>query len=473
VPSIRLTRPEIYYGETTHEPVFVRSNQPEFNYPAGNENVQTQYEGRGGIPIGDFGMRLASAIVYADHKLLLTSLLRPESRMLIRRNVRERVSSVAGFIDWDVDPYLVVTAEGRLVWMIDGYTSSDRHPYSRKLRLRDTGALNYMRNSVKAVVDAYDGTMSFYIFDAGDPIVRAFNAMFPELFQPASAMPPDLRAHARYPELLFSSQAEIYRTFHMTDPEAFYNREDLWDLGKHVYQQSKEPEPLPPTFVVATLPGESKPEYLLVQSFTPRSKDNLIGVMMARSDGPNLGQLVVLQLSKQSLIYGPLQIEARIDSDQVISKDLTLWNQQGSQVLRGQTLVLPIADTFLYVEPIYIQSAQAKMPQLRKVVLAMGNRLVYRDTYEEAIAELTGTEGRSSSGTGTAETSQAQQGSAEATAAAVAPTAPSTPSPPAPSGDPRIQAIRDHLRRYRELSAQGRLAEAGRELEAVMNLAGR
>jgi hypothetical protein len=247
----------------------------------------------------------------------------------------------------------------------------------------------------------------------------------------------------------------------MKDPDAFYNREDLWDIAKNVYAQSTEPEPLPPTFVVATLPGQSTPEFLLVQPFTPRSKDNLIGVMLARSDGEHLGELVVLQLSKQSLIYGPLQVEARIGSDSEISKDLSLWNQQGTQVLRGQMLVLPINDTFLYVEPIYIQTAQARMPQLKKVVLAMGNTLVYRDTYDEALAALTGRQ-----------TSPAGAPPPPDTAT-TATSAPSASPAPAASAEPRLEEIRGHLRRYKEFSSQGRWSEAGRELEAIERLVNR
>jgi uncharacterized membrane protein (UPF0182 family) len=454
--SLKLTRPEIYYGEVVHEPVFVRTQQPEFNYPSGSDNVHTRYEGRGGIPISGFGMRVAAAVALADRNVLLTGYLTNESRMMINRNIRQRVSKLANFIEWDPDPYMVVTDEGRLVWTIDGYTRSSQHPYSRRLGLPNSGPVNYIRNSVKATIDAYDGTVQMYVFDPEDPVIRAFSAILPALFRPASEMPSDLRAHARYPELLFRAQAEIYRTFHMQDPEAFYNREDLWDIAKNVYAQSNEPEPLPPTFVVATLPGQDTPEFLLVQPFTPRSKDNLIGVMLARSDGEHLGEIVVLQLSKQSLIYGPLQVEARIGSDSEISKDLALWNQQGSQVLRGQMLVLPINDTFLYVEPIYTQTAQARMPQLKKVVLAMGNTMVYRDTYKEALAALTGRQ-------------PAQARPAEVTTSSTGPP-PATATPPAPSGDRRIEEVRGHLRRYRELSSQGRWAEAGRELEALERL---
>jgi uncharacterized protein len=456
--SLKLTRPEIYYGEVMHEPVFVRTKQAEFNYPAGAENVQTRYDGKGGIPISGFGMRAAAALAYADRNLLLTNLLNDDSRMMINRGVRERLEKLASFIHWDPDPYLVVTQDGRLVWMVDGYTSSWRHPYSRQISASGVGTVNYIRNSVKAVVDAYDGSVSLYVFDTNDPIIRAFSTIFPSLFKPATAMTADLRAHARYPELLFRTQAEIYRTFHMQDPEAFYNREDLWDLAKKVDGQNSQAEPMQPAYIVGTIPGSSTPEFLLIQPFTPRNKDNLIGVMIARCDGEVLGEMLVLQLSKQSLIYGPLQIDARIGSDQNIAKDLSLWNQQGSQVIRGQMLVLPIQDTFLYVEPIYIQSAQAKMPQLKKVVVAMGNTLIYRDTYEQAIADLAA----GATGTGTV---------TQAPAATPPEAAPAKPA--AADADPRLQTLRDHLRRYREFAGQGKWAEAGRELEAVEKIVGR
>jgi uncharacterized membrane protein (UPF0182 family) len=449
-PSLKLTRPELYYSEVSHEPVFVHTAQKEFSYPSGADNVFARYEGKGGFPVSSFGMRLAAALSEADPNILLTSYLTPQSRMMIRRRVRERVSALAGFISWETDPYLVITDSGRLVWTIDGYTTSDAHPYSHRVDLGDIGEVNYMRNAVKATVDAYDGETHIYIFDGSDPIIRAYQQLFPRLFKPFSEMPADLRAHARYPEILFRTQAEIYRTFHMRDPQAFYNKEDLWDVAHTVRSQNREAEPMSPTYVVASLPGEDKAEFLLILPFTPRNKDNMIGLMVARCDGDHLGEVVVLQLSKQELIFGPMQVEARINQDQNISKDLSLWNQQGSQVLRGQMLVLPIADTFLYVEPLYIQSSAAKMPQLKKIVLAMGNLLIYADTYDQALAQL----------------SNAMQGGGAAAPSTTASTAPG-PGPSSGALNQRLESIRSHLRRYRELAGQGRWAEAGKELEAI------
>lgn len=461
-PDVQLKRPELYFGETLHEPVFVRTAQAEFNYPTGTQNVHINYDGRAGLP-ATLLTRLAAAFTYGDWNVLLTQYLSGDSRMIIHRQVRERLGEIANFVHWDRDPYLVVTPEGRLVWMVDGYTASSSHPYARRLNIGDAGQANYIRNSVKATIDAYDGTTTLYVFDNEDIIIKAWRALFPKLFKDASEMPATLQAHIRYPETLFRVQAEAYRAFHIQDPEAFYNKEDLWDVARENRAQGETGNFIQPAYVMATLPGESQAEFLLILPFTPRGKDNMIGLMAARSDPAHFGELVLLQLSRQALIYGPLQVEARIDSDQNISKDLTLWNQQGSQVIRGDLLTLPVEGTFLYVEPIYIQSAQARMPQLKKVVLAVGNRIVYRDTYEQAIAELD---------------SGAPVQSSTATPAGVAP-APLAPSPPPQPGtkavitegsaDPRLQTARQHLRRYRELASQGRFAEAGRELEALEN----
>ncbi len=454
-PSLKLTRPELYYGEVMHEPVFVNTAQEEFSYPSGEDNVRSRYEGKGGFPISSFFMRVAAAVEEGEPNILLTHILTPNSRMMIHRRVMDRLDQLAGFLQWDTDPYLVITNAGRLVWMVDGYTTTDAHPYSRALDIDKIGHINYIRNAVKATVDAYDGDTHLYVFAPDDPIISSYQRLFPDLFRPSSEMPPDLRAHARYPEILFRVQAEIYRTYHMLDPQSFYNKEDLWDLARRLTSQTGGTESVTPTYIMATLPGEQKAEFLLIIPFTPRNKDNLIGLMVARCDGPVLGDLVVLQLSKQELIFGPMQIGARINQEQTISKDLTLWNQQGSQVLRGQILVLPVGNNFLYVDPIYIQATEARMPQLKKIVLAVGNRLIYADTYEQALAQLS---------------PGAQQLIQQASASAP-PSAPSAPTTtqagPTPVADPRIERIRQHLQRYRTLAAQGKWSEAGKELEAI------
>ncbi len=463
--SLKFTQPEIYYSEVAHEPVYVDTAQQEFNYPSGSESKYTNYAGTGGFSISSPLMRLASAIYYGDINVILTSYLTGNSRMMIHRSILNRLHRLAGFLTWDSDPYLVLTDAGRLVWIIDGYMSSDAHPYSRALSIGGEEAIdvNYLRNSIKATIDAYTGETNLYVFDPNDVLIQAYGRLFPTLFKPVSGMPEDLRRHARYPETLFSAQAEIYRTFHMRDPEAFYNRADLWDLAKTTgHQQGEGAAAVSPTYVVAALPGSDAPEFMLITTFTPANKDNLIGVMYARCDGKHLGELQFEQLSKQNIIYGPMQIDARINQDQNISKDLTLWNQQGSQVLRGQTLVLPIDKSFLYVEPIYIQASQTSMPQLKKVALAMGNRLAYADTYEQALALLIDEVG----GTGP---------SVQPTNAQSAQPAQNTN---VPTGAPQVssqalatlQQIRDHLQRYRELGAQGRWADAGKELDAIQQL---
>jgi uncharacterized membrane protein (UPF0182 family) len=448
-PSLKLTRPEIYYGEVTHEPVFVNTAQLEFNYPSGEDNVRSRYEGKGGFPISSFFMRLAAAIRENEPNILLTDYLKPNSRMMLRRKVRDRLQELAGFLDWDSDPYLVITDAGRLVWMVDGYTTSDAHPYSRAVDLPEMGHVNYVRNAVKATVDAYDGETHLYIFAPDDPIIAAYQKLFPDLFLPAAKMPADLRRHARYPETLFRIQSEIYRTYHMLDPQSFYNKEDVWDLALHATGQEAGSVPVDPQYIMASVPGEDKPEFMLMMPFTPHSKNNLIGLMEARCDGEHLGDMVVLLLSKQVLIQGPMNVAAAINQDQNISKDLTLWNQQGSHVLRGQILVLPVGNNFLYVDPIYIQSNEASMPQLKKIVLAVGNRLIYTDSYDSALAQLSG-------------------GAQQLIQQATAPPAAGTQPPAASSGaDARLQRVRDHLRRYRDLAAQGKWADAGKELEAI------
>lgn len=445
----KVTRPELYYGEAVHEPVFVRTAQPEFNYPSGNENVHSKYSGQGGIPIDGLLMRFAAAVAEGDWNILLTSYLTPESRMLIHRKVARRVDKLAEFVVWDEDPYMVVTQEGKLVWMIDGYTVHSMHPYSRSVNT-GFGRVNYMRNSVKATVDAYDGSTILYAWDETDPVLASYRKIFPQLLRNKAEMPADLCEHARYPETMFRVQAEMYRTYHMKNPEAFYNREDPWDLAKTSDSMDGATDSVKPTYLMATLPGESKPEFLLLTTFAPRNKQNLIGLMAARCDGTRLGELEVLRLSKQELIFGPMQIAARINQDQTISKDLTLWNQQGSKVIKGQMLVLPVGEQFLYVEPIYIQASNAPMPELKKVAVGLGSMIGYGNTYAKALSQL---------GAGIVEAAASQPAQvSQAPAAANAPKA---------SADPRIERMRTRLKHYKELMGLGKYVDAARELEAI------
>jgi uncharacterized membrane protein (UPF0182 family) len=455
-PSLNVTKPQIYYGEMSHEPVFVRTDQPEFDYPSGNGQVSTRYDGTGGFLTAGLGTRLLAAFSQGDWNIILSNAFNAQSRMMIRRRVPERLGTLAEFITWDSDPYMVITEAGRLVWIVDGYTTSDAHPYSRETNVEGLGRFNYIRNSVKATVDAYDGTVNIYVFDPADPLIEAYRNLFPTLFRDAKEMPADLRAHTRSPEMLFRTQAEIYRIYHMRQPESYYNRADMWDLATYTSGQGGAAETVPPTYMIAKIPGEPDPEFLLTVPFTPRGKQNLIGLMVARSDGPHLGELVFLDLPKQEIISGPIQVEALINQDQTISKDLTLWNQQGSQVLRSQILAIPIDNTFLYVAPIFLQAPQARMPQLKKVALVVGNTLVYADTYEEALAQLQAIQqGQAPPPT------QAQPASATTTAG---------PAPASTSVDPRVAEVRRHLERYRELASQGKWADAGKELEAIESL---
>ena len=463
-PTLKFNQPDIYYSEVAHEPVFVDTSQREFDYPSGGDSVETVYKGSGGFVVGSPLTRLAAAIEYGDMNLLLTEYLHGNSRMMIHRRVLERLHKLAGFLRWDSDPYIVLATSGRLVWMVDGYMTSDAHPYSREVDL-DGDSVNYMRNSVKATVDAYTGEVHLYNFEPRDVLLQAYSQLFPALFEDASKMPADLRDHVRYPETLFRTQAEIYRSFHMRDPEAFYNRADFWDLAKTSNRGDQGPSYVSPTYVVATLPGSNKPEFLLITTFTPANKDNLIGVMYARCDGEHLGDLVFSQLSKQNIVYGPMQIDARINQDQTISKDLSLWNQQGSTVLRGQTLVLPIDNSFLYVEPIYIQAQQASMPQLKKVAIAMGNRLAYADTYEQALQDLIGqtTAGVTRSEAATPATTENVQPVSRQPGV-------KTVLPLSDQAQGKLREVQSHLQRYRELSAQGKWAEAGKELDQIQQI---
>jgi uncharacterized membrane protein (UPF0182 family) len=457
-PSLKITRPQIYYGETLHSPVFVHTAQNEFDYPSGSSEVTIHYDGAGGFPLNPFGMRTMAAISEGDSNIFLSNALTSDTRMMIRRRIPERLNELASFVTWDSDPYMVITDAGKLIWIIDGYLTSDAHPYSRSISFENGDRFNYIRNSIKATIDAYDGSVKMYVFDPQDPLVNAYQRLFPDLFSPASEMPADVRAHTRAPETLFRLQAEIFRTYHMREVESFYNRADLWDLATYTTGQTGAPQAVPPTYLIAMLPGKNEPEFLLTIPFTPRNKTNLIGLMAARCDGEHLGELVVLDLPKQEIIPGPAQIESLINQDQNISKDLTLWNQQGSQVLRSQILTLPIDQTFLFVAPIYIQAVNAKMPQLKKVALAVGNSLAYADTYEQALAQLAAIQAGQAPPSGTSANPPTNQVTSAAAASG---------STPAASNDPRVAEIRAHLNRYRELSAQGKWAEAGKELEAI------
>src|SRR5690242_1677292 len=456
VPGLTVTRPEIYFGELTNDDVYVKTRQKEFNYPQGESNSFTSYQGTGGIVLGGFLRRVLIAAARGDlAKLPFSDDVNSGSRLLMRRNVRARVTALAPFLTYDPDPYIVVGADGRLYWMMDAFTTSDSYPYSTHYRLNDD-RINYMRNSVKVVIDAYDGTTTFYVFDSEDPIIAAYRRVFPGLFKDVAAMPSDLRKHVRYPELLLGLQAEVYGLYHMTNPEVFYNREDLWNVASEVGMNEpgeQSTQAMQPNFVLMKLPGESGTEFVEILPFTPANRNNLIGWIAGRSDGVHYGTCVAYNFPKTKLVDGPLQIEARIDQNAQLSGQLTLWNQQGSHVRRGGLLVIPIGKALLYAEPIYLQAAHSPMPELRLVVLALQERLAYGPTFESALAGLFGGAASSTLSSG-AVAEGGQQAPASATASGTA----------AERNSLISQAAKD-LSDYQRLTAESKLGEAGQKLE--------
>jgi uncharacterized membrane protein (UPF0182 family) len=387
VISVPLTidRPEIYYGELTNNYVFVKTGIEEFDYPRGEENVYTFYEGTGGVPLNSYPKRLTFALRLADANVLLSQYIDENSRLMFNRRIQDRVRQVAPFLRYDNDPYLAIM-DGSLHWIQDAYTISDRYPYAEPVS-RD---INYIRNSVKVVIDAYNGSMTFYVADPTDPLVQTYAAIFPGLFAPQDTMPDGLRAHLRYPEGLFTIQATMYQTYHMRDVNVFYNKEDLWSIPREVF--AGQDQPIEPYYVIIRLPGGTQEEFMLIQPFTPATKDNLIAWMAGRSDGEHYGQLVVYRFPKQELIFGPLQIEARIDQDPDISAQLSLWSQRGSQVIRGNLLVIPLERSLLYVEPLYLQAESGQIPELKRVVLASGERVVMAESLADGLVKLFGAE---------------------------------------------------------------------------------
>jgi uncharacterized membrane protein (UPF0182 family) len=457
VRSLAVKRPEIYFGELTNTDVYVKTRQQEFNYPQGATNNLTSYEGNGGIALGGFLRRMIIALDQNDlAKLPFSDDVNKNSRLLMRRNIRERVSALAPFLNYDPDAYIVLGDDGRLSWIMDAYTVSDSYPYSTHYQL-DGNPINYMRNSVKVVVDAYDGTTTFYVFDPDDPIIAAYRRIFPTLFKDAAMMPAGLRKHVRYPELLLKLQAEVYGLYHMTDPEAFYNREDLWTVATEVGMSAsgeQVTQVMQPNFVLMKLPGETGEEFVEILPFTPANRNNLIGWIAGRSDGAQYGTSMVYDFPKTKLVDGPLQIEARIDQNAQLSGQLTLWNQQGSHVQRGALLVIPTGRALLYAESIYLQAERSPMPELRLVVLALQDRLAYGPTFESAMAALFG--GAASSLTAAAVPPESLQGAPAA-------------APPQPAGDLNslvAEAAKD-LADYQRLTAEGKLGEAGQKLEEL------
>jgi uncharacterized membrane protein (UPF0182 family) len=377
-----VTRPEIYYGEQTTEFSLVRTKEEEFDYPIGETIQPTRYGGEGGISVGSFLRRALFAWHLRSRELLFTNSLTSESRILMHRTLSERLRRVAPFLRYDRDPYLVLH-EGRMVWIVDAYTVSRRFPYSQPSR-----DINYIRNAVKVVVDAYQGTAHFYVADAEDPIIQVYRSIFPTLFRALDEMPESLRAHLRYPVDLFRIQAETYATFHMNEPRVFYNREDLWQLPIESFEGREIV--MEPYYTIMRLPDSDRAEMILMLPFTPSRKDNMIAWMAARCDGDNLGRRMVFLFSKQELIYGPRQIEARIDQDTDISQQLTLWSQRGSSVSRGNLLVIPLGESILYVEPLYLSAEKGALPELKRVIAAHENNIEMEIDLESALGQLFG-----------------------------------------------------------------------------------
>ena len=458
VPGLSVTRPEIYFGELTDTDVYVKTHQQEFDYPQGQTNNLTSYQGTGGIVLGGFLRRVMLSIDRGDlGKLPFSDDVNAQSRLLMRRNVRERVAAIAPFLTFEQDPYIVIGDNGRLFWMMDAFTTSDNYPYSTHYNLGDQ-PVNYMRNSVKVVIDAYNGTTTFYAFDNQDSILAAYRRIFPNLFKDASEMPSVLRKHVRYPESLFKLQSEVYGLYHMTNPEVFFNREDLWTVATETSLDSEGNQvvgPMQPNFVLMKLPGEAGVEFVEILPFTPANRNNLIGWIAARSDGANYGNAIVYDFPKTRLVDGPQQIEARIDQNAQLSGQLTLWNQQGSHVRRGSLLVIPSGRALLYAEPIYLQAQQSPMPELRLVVLALQDRLAYGPTFQAALQSLFGGQISSLSST-------------ETQPAAVA----ATPGAPQPATDLNsliAQAGKD-FDDYQRLTAAGKLGEAGQKLDELKHV---
>lgn len=379
--SIEVTRPEVYYSELSGDAVFVSSGREEFSYPSGDENVYSSYTGKGGVPLDSSLKRIAFAIRLGDTNVLLSDEIDSGTRVQFRRQIQERVRQITPFLALDSDPYIVVS-EGRLVWMMDAYTISDKFPYSTPTASR----FNYIRNAAKITVDAYDGTVTYYIAAPDDPLILTYSRAFPNLFRPLNEMPEGLQAHIRYPEDMFRVQTQQYLTYHMEDVRVFYNKEDLWEIPLEIFDGAEQE--IEPYYVTMSLPGEDKPEYLLIQPYTPSGKNNMVAWVAARNDIPHYGELIVYELGKQELVFGPIQVEGRIDQEPTISQQFSLWDQRGSRVIRGNLLVIPVNNSFLYVEPVYLLSDTSALPELKRVIVASDTRIAMSTTLAGALNSL-------------------------------------------------------------------------------------
>jgi uncharacterized membrane protein (UPF0182 family) len=476
--DLRVDQPSIYYGELQNTYALVKTNTAEFHYPRGDDNVTTTYDGTGGVPIGSLWRRLLFAIRFTSTDILVSPMLTSESRIMFHRQIRERVERLAPFLMLDFDPYLVVS-EGRLFWMQDAYTTTANYPYSTPRSSATQPSLNYIRNSVKIVIDAYNGDVTFYLADPADPIVRTLANVFPSLLRPLAEMSADLRSHIRYPEQLFRTQSAIYTTYHMTNPLVFYNKEDQWDVpALDSGQATSTPSAaaaaaagggsaaMVPYYTMMRLPGEEETEFIQMLPFTPRAKANLAAWMVARSDADYYGQLVVFQFPKNQIVYGPRQIVGRINQDQVISPQITLWSQQGSRVIWGTLLVIPVNESLIYVRPLYLLSPEGRIPELKRVVVAYKDRIVMRETLTLGLVDIFGTKIMS------ALEPDRLQGSGTTLPLTPAPGGVSTPPPAAPGArDPVIEALISQIQGHydRMIAAQkaGDWATYGEEQKAL------
>ena len=380
-----ITRPEIYFGELTNDYVIVNTNEQEFDYPNGNENSYSTYKGKAGIKLNLLN-RILFSVREGSMKLLVSSNVNSDSRIIINRNIKDRVEKLMPYLSYEKDPYMTVV-NGKLYWIVDAYTTSSYYPYSEPYS-GEVGSTNYIRNSVKVVVDAYNGDTTFYVVDQDDPVARTYQKIYPTLFKDVKEMPEGIRKHIRYPNSLLKIQAGVYTKYHMDQVKVFYQDEDLWDIAHQIY--GTEEKEMDPSYFIFELPDEKKAEFINMIPFTPKSKQNMTAIMMARNDGNRYGQLLVYKFPKNKTVYGPMQIEAQIDQNTEISKEFSLWNSSGSKYRRGDLFVIPINNSIMYVEPVYLEASNQAIPEMKRVIVAYGDKIAYESTLEDALADLFG-----------------------------------------------------------------------------------
>jgi hypothetical protein len=455
--DLTVSEPSLYFGELPSSYVLVGTRTEEFHHPKGDDNVYAKYSGRGGVSLTGFWRRLLFGLRFRSTDILLTDVLTAESRILFHRRIMERINEIAPFLAYDDDPYLVI-ADGRLFWICDAYTTTGQYPYSTPARR----GLNYIRNSAKIVIDAYDGTTTYYLADDRDPLALTLARVFPTLFRSIAEMPDAIRRHVRYPEDIFAIQAAVFSTYHMTNPAVFYNKEDQWEVP--AIETEGNPVAMQPYYTIMKLPGERSAEFIQMLPFTPRRKDNLAAWMVARSDGDRYGRLLVFQFPKQKVVFGPRQIVARINQDQVISPQITLWNQQGSQVIQGTLLVIPIEQSLIYIRPLYLRASGGRIPELKRVIVAYQNQIVMEETLPAALNRIFGP--------GAARVERPADSPAAAPVAAPSPTtagAPPTAAAPgtAESLDALTALAQGHYQRAMQAQRDGNWALYGEEIKKL------